>query len=110
MNIYHILKTFLKVAKNIWVIRVYLGILFVGVIIYFYRHKETLVTLPEISHFEIVYLVLILSFISFSGYVYVHYSTYRALGTKISYWQTFQVVAFSRLGTYIPGKRWYLAN
>jgi len=32
------------------------------------------------------------------------------LGAKISYWQTFQVAAFSRLGVYIPGKVWYAAN
>ena len=110
MNIYYILKAFLKIIKNIWVTRAYLGILFVSIIIYFYRHKETLVTLPKISHFEIVYLVLILSFISFLCYVYVHYSTYRELDVKISYWQTFQVAAFSRLGVYIPGKVWYAAN
>ena len=110
MNIYDILKTFLKITKNIWVTRAYLGILFVSIIIYFYGHKETLATLPKISHFEIVYLVLILSFISFLCYVYVHYSTYRALDAKISYWQTFQVAAFSRLGVYIPGKIWYASN
>ena len=110
MNAYHILKTFLKIAKNIWVTRAYLGILFVSIIIYFYKQKETLAAIPNISHFEIVYLVLFLSFITFFCYVYVNYSTYRALDAKISYWQTFQVTAFSRIGIYIPGKIWYATN
>ena len=110
MNIYHILKASIKITKNIWVTRAYLAILFASIIVYFYMHKETLTTLPKISHFEIVYLVLILSFLSLLCYVYVNHSTYRALDVKISYWQTFQVVAFSRIGVYVPGKVWYAAN
>ena len=81
-----------------------------SITIYFYKHKETLLTLLKISHFKIIFLVLIFSIISFLCYVYVNFSTYRALGTRISYWQAFQVVAFSRLGYYIPGKVWYATN
>lgn len=110
MNIYHILKTLIRITKNVWITRAYIGILFVSIITYFYMQKETFPTLPNILHFEIVYLVLILSFISFLCYVYVHYSIYRALDAKISYWQTFQVTAFSRIGAYVPGKIWYATN
>ena len=107
--IYNNIKAFLKITKNIWVMRTYVCIVFWGVIIYLYKHKETLV-LPGISHFELVYSALILSFICFFFYIYVHCITYRALDAKISYWQMFQVGAFSRLGVYIPGKVWYVAN
>lgn len=107
--IYNNIKAFLNITKNIWVMRTYVCIVFLGVIIYLYKHKETLVLL-EISHFELVYSALILSFICFFFYIYVHCITYRALDAKISYWQMFQVGAFSRLGVYIPGKVWYVAN
>ena len=40
MNIYNILKRFLKIAKNIWVTRAYLGIPFIYIIIYFYRGTD----------------------------------------------------------------------
>lgn len=110
MKIAKLLKTFFKNAKNIWVIRIYLGVLFIGVIIYFYKHEESLAMLSKISHFEILPLIFVLNLLFFLCYVYVNYSTYRALNTNISYWQTFQVVAFSRLGVYVPGKVWYAAN
>lgn len=110
MKIVKLLKTFFKIAKNIWVIRIYLCVLFIGVIIYFYKHQESLAILSKISHFEILPLIFVLNLLFFLYYVYVHYSTYRALITNISYWQTFQVVAFSRLGVYVPGKVWYAVN
>jgi hypothetical protein len=110
MKIAKLLKTFFENAKNIWVIRIYLGALFIGVIIYFYKHEESLAMLSKISHFQILPLIFVLNLLFFLCYVYVNYSTYRALNTNISYWQTFQVVAFSRLGVYVPGKVWYAAN
>jgi len=110
MNIFQILKKFLKLAKNVWIIRIYLGFFFVGAIIYLYRHKERFAALSEVSQFGTVFLILLLAFAIFVCYVYVHYSTYRALNTQITYWQTFQVAAFSRLGVYIPGKIFYATN
>lgn len=110
MKIVNLLKTFFKVAKNPWVIRTYLFLLFGGIIVYFYKNKDSLARFSKISHIEIVFLIIVLNALFFLCYVYVNYSTYRALDTKISYWQTFQVVAFSRLGVYVPGKVWYAAN
>ena len=110
MKIAKLLKTSFKIAKNIWVIRIYLGVLFIGLIIYFYKHEGSLAMLSKISHFQILPLIFVLNLLFFLCYVYVNYSTYQALNTNISYWQTFQVVAFSRLGVYVPGKVWYAAN
>lgn len=110
MKLVRLLKKFFKIAKNTWVIRIYLGLLFIGVIIYFYKNRESLAMLSNISRFEMLPLIFLFNLAFFFCYVYINYSTYRALGTNISYWQTFQVVAFSRLGVYMPGKVWYAAN
>jgi len=110
MKLGRLLQSCLNIAKNTWVIRIYLGGLFVGLFIYFYKNRDSLAMLSKISRFELLPLIVLFYLVFFLCYVYVNCSTYRALGTNISYWQTFQVVAFSRLGIYVPGKVWYAAN
>lgn len=96
--------------RNIWITRIYLSMLAVGIIVYSYKYNEKLTALPKSLNSEMLVFLIIASMANFIYYVYIHYSSYRELNAKISYWQTFQIVASSRLGVYIPGKIWFVTN
>jgi hypothetical protein len=105
-----ILKNIVNFMKNIWISRIYLCAIAVCIVVYSFKYKEKIVLLPKSLNLVILAILIVANISTFLYYTYIHYSGYKELNVKISYWQTFQIVASSRLGVYIPGKVWFATN
>lgn len=110
MKIHKLLEIVYKFAKNKWVSWVYLGIITVCIVVIFYKYKEKLTLIMEVSDFTVVPFILVTTIVTILCYIYVQCSIYRELGAKISYLQCFQIIAFAHLGNYMPGRIWFLTN
>jgi len=105
-----LISSILKVAKNTWFIRFYLILLAAGIGLYTYQQKDAILALLKVARIDCIVAVVVFNLLAFSCYSYVHFATYRTLQINITFWQTFQITAFSRMGVYLPGKVWYLTN
>lgn len=106
----YILKKIANFIKNIWITRIYIIALVVCIVVSSFKYKEKIVSIPESLNLVMLAVLIVANILTLIYYTYIHYSGYRELNAKISYWQTFQIVASSRLAVYIPGKIWFVTN
>lgn len=103
-------RNILKILKNPWVTRVYLLCLVLGIFYGLFRFRNELEIFKEITRLNILPLCVLSATASFLYYSFLHHTTYREMNVRIRYKQTFFVISMSQLGTYIPGKMWFMAN
>jgi uncharacterized membrane protein YbhN (UPF0104 family) len=101
---------FLKCAHKPWVTRGYLIVLVLCIGYCLYQYRDKFNERPEIIRYGVILLSILMSFVNYLFYVYIHYHSYRKLGVNITYRQAFNVLSISRLGTYVPGKIWCATN